>query len=292
VLYYCTVMSSRSTSSDVEDGRSTADDGRWTLTCDGVRHEVAVRDAGLRRRITWWADGREIASRLTSDDHVRLAPAATEDRGIGVVRIVMPTFIGPVRRVALHRDGDDMDAMTSAVAGIGGLDLAPPPGSSAERRLDRIAAHPRRHEITRTGIAVLGVIAALLGVRLLVAIPWPDWNLPSIPIPSIPLPDIPWPDIPWPDIPWPSIPLPDVELPVWLKWILANLKYVTPVLIAYLIARGETRRRREARARADAASASTPGSPAREERDGPVAPEVGSTDDPGPPPQPSGQRSV
>ena len=49
---------------------------------------------------------------------------------------------------------------------------------------------------------VVPILLGLLAVRLAVQVPWPDWDLPSIPtpdLPSIPLPSIPWPDWSWPD---------------------------------------------------------------------------------------------
>lgn len=68
---------------------------------------------------------------------------------------------------------------------------------------------------------------------------------------SIDLPDIPWPDlpdlpsVPWPDIALPDWSLPDWSLPGWLQQVLDVLKFVFPVLLAFVIARGEIRRRRK-----------------------------------------------
>ena len=77
-------------------------------------------------------------------------------------------------------------------------------------------------------------------MRLAVDIPWPHLPLPNLPD----LPEIPWPDLP--SVPLPDLPdLPDVQVPDWLRWILDKAKYVWPVVIAYVLARGEIRRRRE-----------------------------------------------
>jgi flagellar biosynthesis/type III secretory pathway M-ring protein FliF/YscJ len=64
-----------------------------------------------------------------------------------------------------------------------------------------------------------------------VRIPFPD--LPSLPS----LPSIPWPDLP-------SIPFPSFSLPAWVGTVLDAAKYVVPVVVAFVIARGEIRRRR------------------------------------------------
>ena len=86
---------------------------------------------------------------------------------------------------------------------------------------------------------VVPILLGLLAVRFVVDLPWPDWR--------IPWPDweIPWPEIPWPEIPWPSVDLPSWELPAWVGWIVDKLKYVGPVVLAFVLARGEVRRRRK-----------------------------------------------
>ena len=68
----------------------------------------------------------------------------------------------------------------------------------------------------------------------------------SIDLPDLPLPDLPdLPSIPWPDIPWPDISLPDWSLPGWVQEVLDLLKFLFPVVLAFVIARAEIRRRRK-----------------------------------------------
>jgi hypothetical protein len=83
---------------------------------------------------------------------------------------------------------------------------------------------------------VVPIILAALAARLAFALPLPDWDLPRIPWPD--LPSIPRPDLP-------SIPWPDWSMPGWLAWLLAKVQYVWPLLLAYVLARGEIRRRRQ-----------------------------------------------
>ena len=64
-------------------------------------------------------------------------------------------------------------------------------------------------------------------------------DLGLIDLPSIPWPDIDLPSLPWPDIPWPEISLPDVP-----DWVGLPVKVAVAMLVAYVVARGEIRRRR------------------------------------------------
>ena len=56
----------------------------------------------------------------------------------------------------------------------------------------------------------------------------------------------------------PDVELPDWQVPGWLDWLLERANYVWPVLLAWILVRGELRRRRQqdqlkARLRAEAA---------------------------------------
>ena len=45
-----------------------------------------------------------------------------------------------------------------------------------------------------------------------------------------------------------AIPLPDLpdwQLPDWLRWLLDKLKYIWPIVLAYVLARAEIKRRRQ-----------------------------------------------
>ena len=205
---------------------------RWQLTHDGHEHVVEIADAGLRRSVTWLMDGAEVAGRTTSDERVVL------DGEPGAVGLRLPALTGPARRVTWYPPGGEFGAAAAAQAGLGGIDLDPEPGSRAAAREAWMRAHPHPHPPRRTALAVAGILLPLLALWLLhridvpwpdISIPWPDWDLPSIP----------WPDL---DVPWPDWQLPD--LPDWLRELLEKAKYVGPVLLAYVLARAEVRRRR------------------------------------------------
>ena len=207
---------------------------RWRLH-DGEReHVVEITEAGLARRLTWLVDGEEVATKKTSEDR-----AVLDGEGVGAVGVRLPRLTGPARRVTLFEDE------ARAHTGLGGTDLDPEPGTRAAAREEWIRAHPHQHTARRTAVAVAGVVGPLLLFwllsRIVVAVPWPDVDLPSIPWPD--LPGIPWPDlpaIPWPDVDLPSIPWPDVP-----DWVETAAKLVGPVLLAFLLARGEVRRRHQ-----------------------------------------------
>jgi hypothetical protein len=206
---------------------------RWLLTHVGRQHVVEIADAGLRRRLTWLVDGTQAAGRTTSDERVVL-----DGGDFGAVGVRLPTFTGPARRVTWYPPDAGLGAVAAAHAGLGGVDLDPESGSRAAAREAWIRAHPNRHAARRAGTAVLGVLLPLLGLWLLarIDIPWPDI---SIPWPDWDLPSIPWPDL---SIPWPDWDLP--ELPAWVRELLDKAKYVGPVVVAFVLARAEVRRRR------------------------------------------------
>ena len=214
---------------------------RWQLDGDGHQHVVEIADAGLRRSLTWLVDGTEVAGRKTSDERVVLDGGER-----GAVGVRLPAFTGPARRVTWYPPGGQLGAAAAAQAGVGGVDLDPAPGSRAAAREAWIRAHPHRHAARRTAAAVLGVLLPLLGLWLLarVDIPWPDIPWPDIPWPEISGPDWDLPSIPWPDveIPWPDWQFP--ELPAWVREVLDKAKYVGPVVVAFVLARAEVRRRR------------------------------------------------
>lgn len=193
---------------------------------------VQITDAGMRRAVTWRLDGTEIGTRRTTDKRVVI-----DGGDQGAVRIQLPEFVGPARRVTWYGTDAVLDAEAAAHTGLGGLDLVPEPGTKAAAREAWIREHPRLYVARRTATAVLGVLLPLLLLWLVahiripwpnLSIPWPDWDLPSIP---------------WPSIPWPSWDLP--ELPAWLRALLDKLKYVWPVALALGLAHAEVKRRRQ-----------------------------------------------
>ena len=146
----------------------------------------------------------------------------------------------PPSRATLYGPDDGVGELT----GLGGVDLVPAPGSKAEAYERRVLDHPTRFALIATagGVAkvVVPILLGLVVVRFAVNLPWPD--LPRFPHPDLPdgpdLPGIPWPEVPWPD-------LPDVQPPDWLLWLLDKVKYAWPIVLAYVLARGEIKRRRE-----------------------------------------------
>ena len=218
-----------------------AEPERWHLTADGAEHEVEIVDKGIRREATWRVDGVEVATKGTSEKRLVL-----EGGEHGAVGLRLPEFVGPARRVTFYSPAAEGvgGAKTAAYAGMGGVDFDPEPGSAAAKREEWIRAHPNLHSAKRTLAAVAGIAVPLLVAWLVslialpsISIPWPDWD--------IPWPRIPWPDwnIPWPTIPWPDLPdLPPV--PPWVGTLLDALKFILPVVIAFVLARAELRRRR------------------------------------------------
>lgn len=257
------------------DGKTS----RWTVSVEGRDHRVEVIGS-VSRTSSWYVDDALVGSKKTSDNNVVLEDADTPGWAVGVKF----DGLGRAKRVTLYEGDAETSAKLHAVLGTGGIDFDPEPGTRAALRQQRIREHPRRHAaiLVAGGIAkvVLPLLLALLAVRIVIALPWPNWN---IPWPDIDLPRIPWPDIPWPDIPWPNINLPDWQLPAWLSWVLDHVKYVWPILLAGVLAGGEIRRQR----RQDALKAEL-----AKQRDAAPAPAPADTDDQKrPPADPAGPGS-
>lgn len=209
---------------------------RWHLRVDSHVHRVEV-EGTWSRTIRWYVDDELVATKRSSEDKVALE--AETDNGLAVgLRF---NALGRALRVTLFEGDDKVPAKARAAIGTGGIDLDPEPGSPAALREQRIRDHPWRHATVATlgGVAkvVLPVLLGLLVVRFAVNLPWPSWN--------IPWPDIDLPRIPWPDIPWPDIDLPDWEAPAWVRWVADKVKYVWPVVLAFVLARAEVNRRRK-----------------------------------------------
>lgn len=108
-------------------------------------------------------------------------------------------------------------------------DFDPPPGSSAEARLNAIAASPWKRVVYpllggvgKAGWAIVVLVLGPLVSRLLEPVfRWlgsllPDVDLPAIPLPSIPLPDVD---------------LPRFDAPAWVDAVLDTAKIWSPLLI-------------------------------------------------------------
>lgn len=195
----------------------------WSLTLHGREHRVESRGSTVHR-VRWLLDGDEVADGKGMEERLTVRPRDA-DTGLGELRLVFST-LGHGRRATL------------VVPGEPEVDLEPATGSPAARYEERVREHPRRYAAIAAAGAVAKVLGGLLVVWLLaqvvVRVPWPDWNLPSIPWPD--LPSIPWPELP--SIPWPDVELPNFSTPDWLQ-------YVAPVLIAVAVALYEVRRRRQ-----------------------------------------------
>lgn len=191
----------------------------WELVVDGHAHLVEVH-GDWSRRVTWYVDGAEVASRKSGDDRLVL------ESGAGRLE-VRHSGLGRARRATYTPPGGDA------------VDLVPEPGSPAAAYEERLREHPTRTSVIAAAGAVAGIVVPLLLAGLLArfafSLPWPDWDLPSVPTPD--LPSVPWPDLP-------SIPWPDWSLPGWVREVLDKAGFVWPVVLAVVIARAEVRRRR------------------------------------------------
>jgi hypothetical protein len=235
---------------------------RWHLLRDGREHEVEIAEDGLRRRVTWRTDGTEVAATSTTDRRVVLAGGAR-----GAVRVRLSELSGTARRVTWFADDGPAGAEAAAHVGVGGVDLRPVAGTGAAERDAWIRDHGRAFTLRRTAAAVAGVLLPVLLLWLLsrVHLPWPDWQLPRIPWPDWDLPRIPWPDWHLPRIPWPDWDLPRV--PDWVRELREKARYVVPVIVAFVVARGEVRRRRRLH---EESADRAPESPDRSDGEGPA----------------------
>jgi hypothetical protein len=199
-----------------------APDQVWTLTHEGRVHRV-VAGRGTAHLVRWYVDDDLVGEQRSWSDKVRVAAREGEPKVL-----VRYSGLGAPRRATLHPTGE------VGLAGGGGVDLLPEPGSAAERYDEKLLEHPHRYTAlvaAGAGLRILvPILLTVLGLRLAVSIPWPHLPLPD-------LPSVPWPDVPAPD-------LPDWQLPGWLQWLLDKASYVWPVVLAVVVARAEVQRRR------------------------------------------------
>lgn len=215
--------------------RRTGDAGRvstqtWTTTVDGRDHRVEA-DEGFSRTVRWYVDGELAAEKKSMAEKVTL----TAETGKLEVRF---STLGAPRRATLLSDGGPL---------ADGVDLVPEPGSKAARHEDTVRAHPERYALLQATGGVVKVVAPIVLTLLLARLAF------TLPLPSIPLPDLP--SLPRPDLP--SLPLPDLpdlpdwSMPGWVERALDVAQYVWPVVLAYVLARAEIRRRRRQDERRD-----------------------------------------
>jgi hypothetical protein len=191
----------------------------WRLTSDGHAHRVEADD-GLQRRVRWYVDDTLATEAKSIDDKLKL------ESEVGRLEVRFSALGAPRRATLLDP----------------GIDLVPDPGSKAARHEEAVRAHPQRYALiqTATGVAkvVVPIILTVVLARLAFSIPI---DLPSLPLPD--LPSIPTPDLP--SLPLPDLPdLPDWTVPGWLERVLDVAHYVWPVVLAYVLARAEIKRRR------------------------------------------------
>ena len=190
----------------------------WRLSVDGHDHRVEA-DPGTSRRLRWYVDDELVAEKKSMDEKIRIESPA------GQMQVRFST-LGAPRRATLADDAD-------------GHDLIPDPGSAAARYEDKVRAHPERYALLQTvggvGKVVVPIVLASLLARFVFALPI---NLPSIPFPD--LPSLPRPDLP--SLPLPN--LPSWTAPGWVEQVLDVAHYIWPVVLAFVFARAEIRRRR------------------------------------------------
>ena len=189
----------------------SAADQVWTLEQEGRHHRVEA-SGSASHQVRWLVDGELVADKKAWEEKLTV-----EGKELGRVVVRFSVF-GKARRATLH--GPDEEAQS--LAGLGGVDLVPEPGSAAAAYEDGLRLHPTRYAALATagGVAkvVVPLLFGLLAIRFAIAIRWPD--------------------IPFPD-------LPDVGVPDRVRWLLDKVKYVWPIVLAYVIARAEIRRRRK-----------------------------------------------
>lgn len=209
----------------------------WSRTISGSTHRLEVTGE-IIRTFVWTVDGEEVLTRKTSDDRARL-----ESKEHGSL-LVIHSGLGTPRRATYFTPEEGLAGLT----GVGGVDLTPETGSRAAAYERRVIEHPKRYALIETLGGVGGVIAGIVGAIVVawilarISLPDIDLPLPDLPdLPDLPLPDLP--SIPWPAIPWPD--LPNVQVPEWVKWVANHLKYIWPVILAFVLAQAEIKRRRK-----------------------------------------------
>jgi len=174
-----------------------------------------------------------------------------------IVVVKVGPFGGISQALLLPPDTDPKDAQKL------GTEFTAPPGTIAGRVQEWGNRHPdlyaTRHVVMAIGQTLLGIIGfSAIFFGLLPSIPWPAVALPEIPLPHIAVPALPLPEIALPAIPLPDVTVPRITPPAWLEPLLGVLKYVSPIIIALVIAVREARHRRQRRERAEQNAPVTP----------------------------------
>lgn len=203
---------------------------------------VTSESAGIQTRVRLFRGSDLVAEHRGIDSNVTLM---ADD--LTVVVKVGP-FGGISKALLLPPGAEPKDAQRL------GEEFTAPPGTFSARVQEWGTRHPdlyaARHVVIAAGQTVLGIIgfsAILFGL------------LPSIPWPAVSLPGIPLPDIALPQLPLPEIALPDLTPPAWLEPLFSALKYITPIVVALVIAVREARQRRQRREHAAQNAPALPG---------------------------------
>ena len=225
---------------------------RFTYQTPDHLLSVTSESSGLQTIIRLFKGGDLLAEQRGMDPNVSLR---AEDHTV-VVKV--GPFGGITQALLLPPDTDPKDAQKL------GQEFAAPPGTFAAHMQAWGNRHPdlyaARHIVIAIGQTLLGIIGfSAIFFGLLPTIPWPDVALPAMPFPQISLPLLPIPEIALPAIPLPEITLPRITPPAWLEPLFRALKYLSPVVIAIVIAAREARLRRQRRARAAQHSPTMPG---------------------------------
>ena len=199
---------------------------------------VTTESPGIQTIVRLFRDGELIEEQRGMDSTVALR--ASDD----VVVVKVGPFGGITQALLLPVGTDPKDAQKL------GAEFTAPPGTFTARVQAWGNRHPdlyaARHVVIAIGQMVLGIIGfSAIFIGLLPSIPWPNIAL------DFPLPHITLPALPLPAIPLPAIALPDITPPAWLEPLFSALKYLSPMVIAVVIAVREARQRRQRRARAE-----------------------------------------
>jgi hypothetical protein len=188
---------------------------------------VTSESAGVQTIVRLYRDGDQVAEHRGFDSHVTLRA------GDHTVVVKVGPFGGIRQALLLPPGTDPKDARRL------GQEFAAPPGTLAARLQGWGARHPdlyaARHVVIMLGQGALGLIAfgaILLGLR---------------------------PSIPWPALSTTALPLPQVTLSAWPETLVNALKYVSPIVIAIVIALRKARHRRQQRAHTNHHTPSLPG---------------------------------
>jgi hypothetical protein len=216
----------------------------FTYQAQDLLLSVTSESAGIQTIVRLFRGSDQVAEHRGIDSNVTLR---TDDL---MVVVKVGPFGGISQALLLPPGAEPKDAQRL------GQEFTAPQGSFPARVQEWGNRHPdlyaARHVVIAIGQTVLGIIgfsAILFG--LLPSIPWPAVPLPAIPIPHIPLPHISLPALPIPEIAFPAIPLPQVSLPAWIEPLFSALKYVSPIVVAIVIAVREARHRRQRQERAE-----------------------------------------